>query len=161
MESPSEIPAAIEAGAEGVGLFRTEFLVRSGAPLPSEADHLRAYREALSLLDGRPLVIRTYDLGADKLNPDHAAEKEPNPFLGRRSLRLCLERMDIFVPQVRAILRAAAFEICFLDKVPTRVALSEYVDVADAFFDRGDEPRFINGVLNTLARSRRPNEYAP
>jgi phosphotransferase system enzyme I (PtsI) len=109
VESPREIQAALDAGAEGIGLFRTEFLVRSGAALPSEADHLRAYREALSLLDGRPLTIRTYDLGADKLNPDHAAEKEPNPFLGRRSLRLCLERMDIFVPQVRAILRASAF----------------------------------------------------
>jgi phosphotransferase system enzyme I (PtsI) len=109
VEFPSEIPAALEAGAEGIGLFRTEFLVRSGGPLPSEADHLRAYREGLALLDGRPMVIRTYDLGADKLNPDLAGEKEPNPFLGRRSLRLCLERMDIFVPQVRAILRASAF----------------------------------------------------
>jgi phosphotransferase system enzyme I (PtsI) len=109
VEFPSEVPAAIEAGAEGIGLFRTEFLVRPGAPLPTEADHLRAYREALDALDGRPLIIRTFDLGADKVNPDHGAEREPNPFLGRRSLRLCLERMDIFVPQVRAILRASAF----------------------------------------------------
>jgi phosphotransferase system enzyme I (PtsI) len=109
VEFPSEIPAALQAGAEGIGLFRTEFLVRPGAPLPSEADHLRSYREALSALDGKPLTIRTFDLGADKVNPDPGAEREPNPFLGRRSLRLCLERMDFFVPQVRAILRASPF----------------------------------------------------
>ena len=60
---------------------------------------------------------------------------------------------------VRAILRAAAFEIMFMEKVPTRVSISEYLDVAGAFFGE-EEPRFINGVLNTLARNRRPNEFA-
>jgi transcription antitermination protein NusB len=69
-----------------------------------------------------------------------------------------LHRLDA---TVRAILRAAAYEIQFMDKVPARVAISEYVDVADAFFDGGDEPRFINGVLNTLARGRRREEFAP
>jgi phosphotransferase system enzyme I (PtsI) len=107
VESPAEIPSALDAGAEGVGLFRTEFLVRPGQRLPSEAEHLRAYRQALEDLDGRPLVIRTYDLGADKVSPDPSTAEEPNPFLGRRSLRLCLERPDLFVPQVRAILRAS------------------------------------------------------
>jgi N utilization substance protein B len=68
-----------------------------------------------------------------------------------------LHRLDA---TVRAILRAAAFEVCFLEKVPSRVALSEYLGVADAFFAGGDEPRFINGVLNTLARTRRPEEFA-
>jgi transcription antitermination protein NusB len=67
-----------------------------------------------------------------------------------------LHRLDA---TVRAILRAGAFEIFFKDNVPTRVAISEYVDVADAFFDGGEEPRFINGVLNTLARNRRPQEF--
>ena len=67
-----------------------------------------------------------------------------------------LHRLDA---TVRAILRCAAYEIFFKDNVPTRVAISEYVDVADAFFDGGDEPRFINGVLNTLARQRRPQEF--
>jgi transcription antitermination protein NusB len=69
-----------------------------------------------------------------------------------------LHRLD---STVRAILRAGAFELAFMEKVPARVAISEYVDVADAFFDGGDEPRFINGVLNTLARERRPGEFAP
>ena len=68
-----------------------------------------------------------------------------------------LHRLDA---TVRAILRASAFEIFFMEKVPARVAISEYVGVADAFFDGGDEPRFINGVLNTLARNRRPEEFA-
>ncbi len=108
VEFPEEIPSALDAGAEGIGLYRTEFLVRPGAPLPTERDHLRAYREAAARLDGRPLTIRTLDLGADKVNPDPDAAAEPNPFLGRRSLRLCLERPDLFVPQVRAILQASA-----------------------------------------------------
>ena len=107
VERPSEVPAALGAGAEGVGLLRTEFLVRPGERLPSEEDHFVSYREAIHNLDGRPLVIRTLDLGADKVSPDPDTSREPNPFLGRRSLRLCLERPDIFVPQVRAILRAS------------------------------------------------------
>ncbi len=61
---------------------------------------------------------------------------------------------------VRAIIRAASYEIWFLENVPARVAISEYIDVADAFFENGDEPKFINGVLNTLARRRRPDEFA-
>jgi N utilization substance protein B len=68
-----------------------------------------------------------------------------------------LHRLDA---TVRAILRAAAFELYFMDKVPARVALKEYVNVTDAFFDGGDEPRFVNGVLNALARKRRPEEFA-
>jgi transcription antitermination protein NusB len=68
-----------------------------------------------------------------------------------------LHRLD---STVRAILRAGAYELAFMEKVPARVVISEYVDVADAFFDGGDEPRFINGVLNTLARQRRPEEFA-
>jgi transcription antitermination protein NusB len=68
-----------------------------------------------------------------------------------------LHRLDA---TVRAILRSAAFEIYFMEHVPARVAISEYVDVTDAFFDGGDEPRFVNGVLNTLARQRRPGEFA-
>jgi len=67
-----------------------------------------------------------------------------------------LHRLD---STVRAILRAAAYELMFMDNVPARVAISEYVDVADAFFDR-DEPRFVNGVLDRLARLRRPTEFA-
>ena len=68
-----------------------------------------------------------------------------------------LHRLDV---TVRAILRAASFELCFMDKVPAKVAIKEYVGVADAFFDGGDEPRFVNGVLNAVARQRRPGEFS-
>jgi transcription antitermination protein NusB len=68
-----------------------------------------------------------------------------------------LHRLDT---TVRAILRSAAFEIWFLENIPAKVAINEYVDVASAFFDKGEEPRFINGVLNILARQRRPEEFA-
>jgi len=68
-----------------------------------------------------------------------------------------LHRLD---STVRAILRAGAYELVFMERVPARVAISEYVDVADAFFEGGDEPRFINGVLNALARQRRPGEFS-
>jgi N utilization substance protein B len=67
-----------------------------------------------------------------------------------------LHRLDV---TVRAILRAAAYELNFMDKVPARVALKEYLNVTDAFFDGGDEPRFVNGVLNTMARQKRPAEF--
>jgi phosphotransferase system enzyme I (PtsI) len=106
--SPEEIEQAIKSGAEGIGLYRTEFLYSDENPDPSEADHYRAYARALELLAGRPLVIRTLDLGADKFTPEGMGF-EANPFLGCRSIRYCLmEREDVFVRQLRAILRASA-----------------------------------------------------
>jgi phosphotransferase system enzyme I (PtsI) len=132
VELPSEVPEALEAGAEGIGLFRTEFLFRPGERLPSEEDHFRAYRSAVQALDGRALVIRTLDLGADKVNPDPEADHEPNPFLGRRSLRLCLERPDLFVPQVRAILRASELgEVRVL--LPMVASLAELLRAKEVF----------------------------
>ena len=108
IESPDEVAAVIEAGGDGVGLFRTEFLYAEGRPAPDEQGHFEAYVAALERLGGRPLTIRTLDFGADKLTPDGAAAREANPFLGSRSIRLCLEDPQIFLPQLRAILRASA-----------------------------------------------------
>jgi phosphotransferase system enzyme I (PtsI) len=105
IETPEDIPAALEYGAEGIGLYRTEFLYQKSAP--AEKDHLEAYRKAAGLLGKRPLVIRTLDLGADKM-PLDGIPHEDNPFLGTRAIRLCFERPDIFRPQLRAILRAAS-----------------------------------------------------
>ena len=107
IEFPREIPIALENGAQGVGLYRTEFLYLVRDTEPTEQDHFGAYLESVHLLSGRPLVIRTVDLGADKIPSDHPAEK--NPFLGARSLRLCFERIEMFKTQLRAILRASAF----------------------------------------------------
>lgn len=108
IELPTEVAAVVRAGGDGVGLFRTEFLVEPGRPLPTEDDHYDVYVGALEKLGGRPLTIRTFDFGADKVGPDGTASREPNPALGVRSIRLCLARPQMFLPQLRALLRASA-----------------------------------------------------
>ncbi|MDP6439017.1 MAG: phosphoenolpyruvate--protein phosphotransferase [Candidatus Brocadiia bacterium] len=107
IESPREISRALECGAEGIGLYRTEFLYLARETPPSEQDHFEAYQEALQTLDGRPLTIRTLDLGADKFVAGQARSPEPNPFLGLRSIRYCLRHTELFKTQLRAILRAS------------------------------------------------------
>ena len=108
IEFPAEIDEVLANGGEGIGLYRTEFLLQGRSAVPSEADHLSAYRSALARLGGRPLTIRTFDFGADKASPDPRSHTERNPFLGLRSIRLCFDRPDLFRPQLRAILRASA-----------------------------------------------------
>ncbi|HKS17278.1 MAG TPA: phosphoenolpyruvate--protein phosphotransferase [Planctomycetota bacterium] len=106
IESPDDIPAALANGAEGVGLYRTEFLFLSGQGPPTEKNHIDAYRKAVNLLGRRRLVIRTLDLGADKMPVDGFAA-EANPQLGTRAVRLCFARPDLFKTQLRAILKVA------------------------------------------------------
>ncbi len=100
---------AIAAGAEGVGLMRTEFLFLSRDTAPTEDEQFEAYRAMVQALEGRPLVIRTLDIGGDKEVPYLNLPKEDNSFLGIRGIRLCLVRPDLFIPQLRAIYRAAAY----------------------------------------------------
>lgn len=107
IEFPHETRACLERGADGVGLYRTEFLYLSSEDEPSEEDHYRAYSEVTREMQGRPVVIRTLDLGADKMGHRPQPEREHNPFLGLRSIRLSLRNLDLFRPQLRAILRAA------------------------------------------------------
>jgi phosphotransferase system enzyme I (PtsI) len=108
IEFPDEIDEAIRDGALGIGLYRTEFLYDKENPDPSEEDHYNAYKDAVSRLEGRPLTIRTLDLGADKFRPE-GMETEKNPFLGCRSIRYCLyEKPEVFRRQLRAILRVSA-----------------------------------------------------
>lgn len=97
---------ALEYGAEGVGLLRTEFLYLDRQSLPSEEEQYAAYRAVADLMDQRPLIIRTLDIGGDKQLPYLDIGEELNPFLGWRAIRLCLERTDLFKTQLRAILRA-------------------------------------------------------
>jgi multiphosphoryl transfer protein len=106
--SPEEIAAAVDAGCDGVGLFRTEFLFMERDQMPSEDEQETAYRRAAEELGDRPMVVRTLDVGADKPLPYLAQPPEPNPFLGIRGLRLGLERPDLLETQLRAILRVAA-----------------------------------------------------
>src|SRR5262245_4497691 len=105
--SPEEIPTALNHGAEGIGLYRTEFLFLGNNFNPTEKDHLEAYSRAVSLLGKRRIIIRTLDLGADKM-PHDGIEHEANPFLGTRAIRLCFEKPDMFKTQLRAILKAAS-----------------------------------------------------
>lgn len=97
---------ALEYGAEGVGLLRTEFLYLNREDLPSEEEQYTAYRAIADIMEQRPLIIRTLDIGGDKQLPCLEIGEELNPFLGYRAIRLCLERVDLFKTQLRAILRA-------------------------------------------------------
>ena len=108
IEYPLDVEAGMNRGAQGVGLYRTEFLYENVGRLPTEDDHLAAYRETLERLDGGRLTIRTFDFGADKESPIAPDEPEPNPALGVRSLRWCFEHPEAFLIQLRAILRVAA-----------------------------------------------------
>ena len=106
IEDPSEVKIAIENGASGIGLYRTEFIYIN-KPNPDEETHLASYKHAIKLLGDRKLTIRTFDFGADKTFGLNEFKGEQNPFLGCRSIRLCFEKLSIFKPQLRAILRAS------------------------------------------------------
>lgn len=103
---PKDTAVALEYGAEGVGLFRTEFLFLDRETAPSEAEQLAVYREVVEGMGKRPLIIRTLDVGGDKPLPYLDLGDEENPFLGWRGIRFCLDKPEIFKPQLRAILRA-------------------------------------------------------
>jgi len=107
IEFPAEIDDALARGAEGIGLYRTEFLYMASEVEPTEEDHYVAYAEAVRRLGDKPLVIRTLDLGADKYVYGKGPSKEANPFLGDRSIRMCLHNLPMFKAQLRAILRAS------------------------------------------------------
>ena len=107
--SPEDIDAVLEAGATGVGLYRTEFLFMNSDHLPTEDEQYKAYRVVAEKLQGKPVTIRTMDIGGDKELPYMDLPKELNPFLGWRAIRISLVKQDIFKTQLRAILRASAY----------------------------------------------------
>ncbi|MBY0308220.1 MAG: phosphoenolpyruvate--protein phosphotransferase, partial [Phycisphaerales bacterium] len=108
IEFPDEIKNLLAAGASGVGLYRTEYLYLAGEKEPTEEQHFEAYRRCVELLKGRPLTVRTMDLGADKYTREQEADPERNPMMGLRSIRFCLANKPLFKVQLRAILRASA-----------------------------------------------------
>lgn len=109
IELPEDLDSMSVSGAEGVGLYRTEFLFMNREQLPTEEEHFESYLQILKKLDGKLLTIRTLDLGADKqIDCDRVKSDCTNPALGLRAIRLCLHDPDIFMPQLRAILRASA-----------------------------------------------------
>jgi phosphotransferase system enzyme I (PtsI) len=110
IELPDDMPEVLEAGAEGVGLFRSEFMFLNRKELPSEDEQFEAYRNVAQAMEGRPVVLRTLDLGADKaLNSDGLTQNMPNPAMGLRAIRFCLAEPQMFLTQLRAILRASRY----------------------------------------------------
>ena len=107
--TPKDATKAMEADGEGVGLFRTEFLFMDRDRLPTEDEQFEAYKQASLILKGKPLIIRTLDIGGDKEIPYLGLAKEENPFMGFRAIRYCLKNRDMFKSQIKAILRASAF----------------------------------------------------
>ena len=106
VDLPEEADIGATSGAEGVGLMRTEFLVVGRATMPDEDEQYRAYKRVVEAFGGKPVVIRTFDIGGDKL-PVGGFPSEPNPFLGWRAIRMCLDQPELFSVQLRALLRAA------------------------------------------------------
>jgi len=111
IELPQDMPEVLDAGAEGVGLFRTEFMFLNRKDLPGEDEQFEAYREVAKAMKGRPVVLRTLDLGADKaLNGSgEGSHSMPNPAMGLRAIRFCLAEPQMFLTQLRAILRASHY----------------------------------------------------
>ena len=108
--SPKDVDGLIKNDAEGVGLYRTEFLYMDKEDeFPSEQEQFEAYKAVLEKMNGKPIVIRTLDIGGDKELPYFNMEPEMNPFLGYRAIRLCLDRIDIFKTQLRALYRASIY----------------------------------------------------
>ena len=107
VDLPEEAEAAAESGAEGVGLMRTEFLVLGRATMPDEEEQYRAYARVVDAFNGRPVIIRTFDVGGDKM-PASGYPIEANPFLGWRAIRMCLDDPKMFKVQLRALMRAGA-----------------------------------------------------
>ncbi|KUO68573.1 MAG: phosphoenolpyruvate--protein phosphotransferase [Clostridia bacterium BRH_c25] len=107
--TPEDTEAVIKNDSEGIGLFRSEFLYMDRNQLPSEEEQFAAYRIVAEKLDSKPVIIRTLDIGGDKALPYLGLVKEENPFLGYRAIRFCLDSTDVFITQLRAILRASAF----------------------------------------------------
>jgi len=111
IELPQDMPEVLEAGAEGVGLFRTEFIFLNRKDLPGEEEQFEAYREVAKAMKGRPVVLRTLDLGADKAvnGVGGGSHSMPNPAMGLRAIRFCLAEPQMFLTQLRAILRASHY----------------------------------------------------
>ncbi|MEQ6856723.1 phosphoenolpyruvate--protein phosphotransferase [Lysinibacillus capsici] len=107
--SPNDLDGVLRHGAEGIGLYRTEFLYMGRENIPSEEEQFTAYKTVLEGMKGKPVVIRTLDIGGDKHLPYLPLQEEMNPFLGHRAIRLCLDQQELFRTQLRALLRASVY----------------------------------------------------
>lgn len=141
---PDDVDLVLENGADGIGLFRSEFLYLERSSLPTEEEQFQAYRSVLEKMGEKPVIIRTFDIGADKQVPYLNLPKEANPALGYRAIRICLEQKDLFRTQLRALLRASAFgnlKIMF----PMIISLNE-VRVARGMLEEAKSELTAEGV---------------
>ena len=123
---PEDVDKVLQYDGEGVGLFRTEFLFMDRTAMPTEEEQFEAYKKVAAAMNGKPVIIRTLDIGGDKEIPYMGLEKDENPFLGYRAIRFCLDRKeDIYKPQLRALLRASAFGNIRI-MVPLVTCIEEY-----------------------------------
>lgn len=106
---PKDAKKAVECDGEGIGLFRTEFLFMDRDSIPTEDEQFEAYKAVAETMKGKPVIIRTLDIGGDKAVPYLGLEKEENPFLGFRAIRFCLQRQDIYKTQLKALVKASAY----------------------------------------------------
>ena len=142
--TPDDVAGVIDNGGEGVGLYRTEFLYMNSTELPTEEQQFEAYKKVLVAMNGKPVVVRTLDIGGDKKLPYLPIDPEMNPFLGYRAIRLCLDRKDIFRTQLRALLRASDYgklRIMF----PMIATIDEFVS-AKALLEEEKEKLVKEGV---------------
>lgn len=143
--TPDDLEGVICNGGEGIGLYRTEFLYMGRDQLPTEEEQFEAYKAVLEGMKGKPVVVRTLDIGGDKELPYLNLPKELNPFLGFRAIRLCLEEQDMFRTQLRALLKASKYgnlKIMF----PMIATLDEFRE-AKAIFEEEKEKLVLNGTV--------------
>ncbi len=143
LELASEIPMVLKYGAQGIGLYRTEFLFMNRLDLPSEEEQFQAYKKVAEAVKPYPVTIRTLDLGGDKFISAVQIPKDMAPFLGCRAIRFCLQRPDIFKTQLRAILRASAFGV---------------VQMMYPMISGAGELRQANGILEEVKRALRTEQ---
>ena len=155
LDLPTEAASARAHGAEGIGLFRTEFLVVGRSVVPGEAEQYQAYRQVVEAFPGHPVIIRTYDLGGDKFPTFLHLAPEENPFLGWRAIRLCLDELGLFRAQLRALLRAGAhgdvrIMLPMINEIAEVEATRALLDEAAADLRAAGEtlpPRYSLGVM--------------
>jgi len=136
--SPNDIDGVLENDGEGIGLYRTEFIYMESTDYPTEEEQYEAYKVVLEKMDGKPTVIRTLDIGGDKELDYLDLPKEMNPFLGYRAIRLCLDRVDLFKTQLRALLRASIhgdLRIMF----PMIATIQEFIDAKNILNETKEE----------------------
>jgi phosphoenolpyruvate-protein phosphotransferase len=167
--SAGEAEGALEWGAEGVGLFRTEFLFMERPELPTEDEQYEAYRQAAEAFGEKPVIIRTLDVGGDKDLPGVDQPEEENPFLGWRGIRMCLDVPELFKPQLRAILRAAPhgnLKVMFpmvVDNVELRAAKKILEECREELESEGEETGSVEvGIMvETPAAAIHAADIAP